>query len=241
MYRPGAIVGGVIAGAIGALVWAGIAYFTGYEVGWVAWGVGGLVGLGVVLGNSGERSPQAGVLAVVITVLALLAAKYTTVQLVLSDDDEIVSAMVAGLEDDELVISYLADDVVVEFMSEDRPVDWPAGVDPSQAATEAEYPPDVWAVAQSRWDAMSVDEREEYRAALREMVTSNIAVAMEDIRSEMAQVGFIGSFGLMDIIFFGLAIVTAYKVATNSQREAEVEVPVESAEQPTDQDHASAA
>jgi hypothetical protein len=213
MNRLGALAGGVIAGSIGALVWAGIAYFTGYEVGWVAWGVGGLVGFGVVLGNSGNRSRAAGIIAVVITVMALMAAKYTTVQLVLSDGSEITEALVSGLQDDELVVSYIADDVVVEFMSDDIPVHWPVGVDPSQATTQVEYPADVWTIAQSRWDGMALAEREEYRSSLKEMVTANLALALDELRGELAQVGFIGSFGFLDIIFFGLAIATAYKVA----------------------------
>ena len=213
MNRLGALAGGVIAGSVGALVWAGIAYFTGYEVGWVAWGVGGLVGFGVVLGNSGNRSRAAGIIAVVITVMALMAAKYTTVQLVLSDGSEITEALVSGLQDDELVVSYIADDVVVEFMSDDIPVHWPVGVDPSQATTQVEYPADVWTIAQSRWDGMALAEREEYRSSLKEMVTANLALALDELRGELAQVGFIGSFGFLDIIFFGLAIATAYKVA----------------------------
>lgn len=222
MNRLGALAGGVIAGSIGALVWAGIAYFTGYEVGWVAWGVGGLVGFGVVLGNSGNRSRAAGIIAVVITVMALMAAKYTTVQLVLSDGSEITEALVSGLQDDELVVSYIADDVVVEFMSDDIPVHWPVGVDPSQATTQVEYPADVWTIAQSRWDGMVLTEREEYRSSLEEMVTANLALALDELRGELAQVGFIGSFGFLDIIFFGLAIATAYKVAAVAATEQQV-------------------
>ena len=222
MNRLGALAGGVIAGSIGALVWAGIAYFTGYEVGWVAWGVGGLVGFGVVLGNSGNRSRAAGIIAVVITVMALMAAKYTTVQLVLSDGSEITEALVSGLQDDELVVSYIADDVVVEFMSDDIPVHWPVGVDPSQATTQVEYPADVWTIAQSRWDGMALAEREEYRSSLKEMVTANLALALDELRGELAQVGFIGSFGFLDIIFFGLAIATAYKVAAVAATEQQV-------------------
>jgi len=222
MNRLGALAGGVIAGSIGALVWAGIAYFTGYEVGWVAWGVGGLVGFGVVLGNSGNRSRAAGIIAVVITVMALMAAKYTTVQLVLADGSEITEALVSGLQEDELVVSYIADDVVVEFMSDDIPVHWPVGVDPSQATTQVEYPADVWSIAQSRWDGMVLTEREEYRSSLEEMVTANLALALDELRGELAQVGFIGSFGFLDIIFFGLAIATAYKVAAVAATEQPV-------------------
>jgi hypothetical protein len=48
MYRFSALVGGLVAGAIGAGIWAVIAYFTGFELGWIAWGVGLLVGVGVI-------------------------------------------------------------------------------------------------------------------------------------------------------------------------------------------------
>jgi hypothetical protein len=60
---------------------------------------------------------------------------------------------------------------------------------------------------------MALAEREEYRSSLKEMVTANLALALDELRGELAQVGFIGSFGFLDIIFFGLAIATAYKVA----------------------------
>lgn len=216
MVKLGAIVGGATAGTVGALVWAGIAYFTGYELGWIAWAVGGLVGFGVLLGSAGERSNTAGILAVVVAVISLLGAKYMTVQLLLGDDEQITEALVSGLDDDELVISYLADDVAAHFTAEGRRVDWPVGVDPTQATTEAEYPVDVWAVAQDRWDGMSPTEREEFRDQLAAVVTANLTDAMDAIRGELAQVGFMGSFGPMDLLFFGLAVITAYKVAAGT-------------------------
>ena len=51
---------GLIGGAIGAAVWAGVVAVTQYEIGWIAWGVGGLVGYAVAAGNSDKhRSPTA--------------------------------------------------------------------------------------------------------------------------------------------------------------------------------------
>ena len=38
---------GILAGLIGAAIWAGVAYATHREVGLVAWGIGALVGAGV--------------------------------------------------------------------------------------------------------------------------------------------------------------------------------------------------
>jgi hypothetical protein len=219
MIRLGAIAGGAIAGTIGALVWAGIALFTGYELGWIAWAVGGLVGFGVLVGSAGEKSSASGVVAVVLAVLTLLGAKYVTVQMLLGDDAQITEAFVSGLQDDELVVSYLADDVAAQFADEGRAVNWPAGVEPSQATTRVEYPPEVWAVAQERWNGMSQTEREQFRTELADMVSANVTEAMDVIRGELTQVGFMGSFGPLDLIFFGLAVVTAYKVAAGSATE----------------------
>ena len=41
------IIGGSIGGLIGAVLWAAITYFSGYQIGWLAVGVGFLVGFGV--------------------------------------------------------------------------------------------------------------------------------------------------------------------------------------------------
>ena len=40
---PLALAAGLVAALVGGLVWAGIVLFTNYEIGWVAWGIGGLV------------------------------------------------------------------------------------------------------------------------------------------------------------------------------------------------------
>ena len=49
--KPFALAGALIAAVVGAAIWAGIAILTEYEIGWVAWGVGALVGFGAVLGG----------------------------------------------------------------------------------------------------------------------------------------------------------------------------------------------
>jgi hypothetical protein len=67
------IFAGIIAGIAGALVWAIVAYFTGFEIGWLAWGVGALVGAAVAWGSEGTQTT--GVVAVIITVIAIIAGK----------------------------------------------------------------------------------------------------------------------------------------------------------------------
>ena len=50
------IIGGAVGGLIGAVVWAAVTYITEYQIGWLALGVGFLVGLGVrYLGKGIDR------------------------------------------------------------------------------------------------------------------------------------------------------------------------------------------
>ncbi len=64
-----------IAGAtIGAVIWAIVAYRFNYELGWIAWGLGVLAGLGMYVGHR-DYSPLAGFLAAGIALVGILAAK----------------------------------------------------------------------------------------------------------------------------------------------------------------------
>jgi hypothetical protein len=71
-----AILGGLLAAIIGGAVWGGIAIFTGYEVGYVALGVGFLCGLGVVLFTGGKKGMPLQMIAVVTSVLGIVIGKY---------------------------------------------------------------------------------------------------------------------------------------------------------------------
>lgn len=74
------LLGAVAGGLIGAAIWAAITYLTGYEVGYVAWAVGGLVGLGTVkLGGKGATlATAAGAIALGAMVLGKVGALHLT-------------------------------------------------------------------------------------------------------------------------------------------------------------------
>jgi hypothetical protein len=77
------VVGGLIGGSIGAAIWAAIAYFTQYEIGYVAWAVGGLAGAGCSVGARGYAGVTSGGFAAVIAVVAVLAGKFIAGSLIL--------------------------------------------------------------------------------------------------------------------------------------------------------------
>jgi hypothetical protein len=212
MRIGGAIVGGALAGFLGAMIWAGISYFTGFEIGWIAWGIGGMVGLGCVWGGKGS-SNLLGLTAVVITLLSILAGKYAAVELSIRNEigseEEVLQNALAALQDDEVVVSYLADEIIEEQEARGETIKWPSGVNPEETSHQQDYPPAIWSKAASRWKEMPPEEQEEYREQLADQVRANVQAFMGNISSY----GFLYSFGLMDLLFFGLAVTTAFKIA----------------------------
>jgi hypothetical protein len=218
-------VGGAIAGLVGAAIWAAIGYFTGLEIGWIAWGIGMLVGAGVrVVGSQeiayfdktqkrmvrsrvGAEGPLAGAVAAVLAVVSVLAGKYALVHLFLS-------APAASLEEyleDDAMISSMADQVVIEYESQGRTVSWPAGVNPEEAYERSDYPQDVWTEAEGRWNALP----EEEKASLKKAQAELIGVALDNMEGAQGAV-FLSSFGVFDLLWFGLAAVTAFKLGASA-------------------------
>jgi len=94
-FSVSGLFGWVIGGTIGAAIWVAVGYFSGFEVGWIAWGVGVLSGMGVaaVASANGEADSSSGITAAVISILAVLAGKYAVVHLVI---DQAMKQIPAG-------------------------------------------------------------------------------------------------------------------------------------------------
>jgi hypothetical protein len=73
-----AIIGGGLAAVAGGLIWGLIANTTGYEIGWVAWGVGLLAGWGVLTFAGGRKGLPLQLVAVTAAALGIFIGKYIT-------------------------------------------------------------------------------------------------------------------------------------------------------------------
>jgi hypothetical protein len=80
-----AILAGIVAAIVGGVVWGLIVKWTDYEVGFVAWGIGFLVGIAVLGATRGARGPVFQVLAVICALLGILLGKYLSFVWVLQD------------------------------------------------------------------------------------------------------------------------------------------------------------
>lgn len=219
-----AVVFGSVAGAIGAAAWAALAYFANLEIGWLAWGIGGLVGYataaGSVSGNSSTSNdvatgPVLGIVAVLITIVSICVGKYAMVEIGMQQalaafDQEISEPM-----SDEVLVSYLADEIGQEKHGEDwyDQYKWPENPEGVQPDSEALYPAELWKPAQAKWEAMSADEQAEFRQTTEATAKANVEAFAGQLANQMRQEGFLSTFGAMDLLFFGLAVATAWGVA----------------------------
>jgi hypothetical protein len=71
-----AVLAGLAAAVVGTLIWYGIVVITNFHLGFVAAGVGWLVGIAVVLGAGRKRGPALQAVSVVITLVALAISQW---------------------------------------------------------------------------------------------------------------------------------------------------------------------
>jgi hypothetical protein len=72
------LLGGVLAAVAGGVIWGLIVIATEHEIGFMAWGLGGLCGFAVLLFSRGKRGTPIQVIAVLSSVLGILIGKYFT-------------------------------------------------------------------------------------------------------------------------------------------------------------------
>jgi hypothetical protein len=80
-----AALAGLVAAVAGGVIWGLIVRWSGYEVGFIAWGIGFSVGTAVVIGARGDRGVRYQVVAVVLALLGILVGKYLSFVWALAD------------------------------------------------------------------------------------------------------------------------------------------------------------
>jgi hypothetical protein len=63
-----------------------------------------------------------------------------------------------------------------------------------------------------RWKSITPEERETWRESVRVEQQEELRLAAGDVKDIVIKEGFIASFGIFDILWFGLAIFTAFKL-----------------------------
>jgi hypothetical protein len=201
------VVASVVGGAVGAVAWAGVAYATEREIGWIAWGVGALAGYGMSLGLKGVCDRASGFVAALIALAAVGAGKYAVVRLSAHDA---VAEYGDGPVIDYDVVSILADEVAVEWEEEGRSLEWPADMSMQEAFEAEDYPAGVWEEAEARFAAMTPGAL----AVKKQEIAEQRAVVLALVERQIAAAGFEASFGAYDLLWAFLAIGTAFQLGS---------------------------
>jgi hypothetical protein len=199
------VFGALIGGAIGAAVWCLVSYSSGYEVGWIAWGIGVLTGLGVRMAAQNNGGLLAGLVAGAVALLAIGAGKYATVALHV--DKAIGNVSVSQVTDEALMVP-IADQVVEEFTKKRKRMTWPAGKTVEDASRPEDYPKDVWTEAKKRFEALPKDDLEKRRDETRkhqEELIGQIKGALHDRATS-------SMFSQYDALWGFLALASAFRI-----------------------------
>ena len=225
--KPIQIIAGLVAGAIGAAVWAAIAYFANIEIGYIAWGIGLVVGIAVAA--AGENGPLAGITAVAITILSILGGKFATVEMSIQEVQaelenwEQEQSFSADEVSDDVLQGMLADIIAEQREAAGQPVQWPE-YDENEESVEAAYPAEIWSKAGEQLATKTDEEKSQLRQQHVDRVKEWAKELGQNLANDWREEGFIASFGAMDLLFFGLAVFTAWGVAS---RDEGIEEPLE--------------
>jgi predicted Zn finger-like uncharacterized protein len=195
--------GGLVAGAI----WVAVGYFFHREVGYVAWAVGLFVGLGVRIAAADRAGLGAGLMAIAISIGMILASKFAVAYLFTVKFVNTV-AIKTDTDDDTVKMS-----LAMEIVTEDALKDAKAGakhadVEFPEADSFKELPKELREKTNARWKQMSAQERKAFRnkmLGVRQVPPILIAIF-----------AFFASFRALDVLWFGLASFTAFRVASGA-------------------------
>lgn len=201
-----ALIAGGVAALVGGGIWAAVVTLTSFEVGYVAWGIGLLVGIAMAAATP-SRDHAMGVLAVLLAVVGLGVGKALIVYFAVQPSS------LAGeiMADQEWMAQAAAYDL-------DQREAFPQPVQAQLAALsfndtlpDALYEDMLTAGAQYAAEAEPAEQ---------ERIASSYSMALTS-GLPFTQTLF-SSLGLFDLLWFGLAITTAWKIMTSKHQESEL-------------------
>lgn len=168
------------------------------------------------IGAGNDVGPLTGGIAALIAAASVAGGKYAAVSAVVDDAKAEVGTAIANIGDDQIFL-VLVDDVAVEFASQGKPMTWPDGMTYESATELEEYPTEVVTEARSRWDRAD----EAWRGQFREYARGKMKQNVDAMAAVFRERGFIESFGLMDVLFFFLAVASAFGIGSGASGSGE--------------------
>lgn len=207
MGFPKWLLGGLIGAAIGGAIWVLVGYYADAEVGYIAWAIGLFAGIGVRIFAGDSEGVMPGVAGGASAVIGVVGAKYMVISLLVNNAMATELDLDFTFTENDMVVEA-ADEVVGEWESQGKAVNWPAGMSIEEAQTQADYPAPIWAEATKRVAELSAEEKQN-AIADKKAQFEEFKVGMANMMKEEA---FKQAFGGFDLLWFALAAFTAFRV-----------------------------
>lgn len=209
------LLGGFAGGAIGSVVWILVSHYLNAEVGYVAWGIGILTGLGVRMASRYDGTPPMkaqSIVAALIAATMVLSAKYMVVSLAIDQqlaaekveaDAQRENQQVELVEAAERNKQFAESLPEVTFEKSEMPLRlarneaqrreeageelaWPEGKNSQNAETEQDMPPGVMQWAREKVEGMSEEELRNAIAREEQMINA-LLQALREAANEQQQ------------------------------------------------------
>jgi len=208
-----ALIGALVAGAIGAAVWGAISYYTNYEIGWIAWGIGALVGIGAYVGSGGQGGGTVGVIAGIIAIASVIGGKYAVIEIVGNAEikkahAEVETRLGELFSDEKAFKIHMAHQLVEEATTAGKTLKWPEGKDDDEAENPEDFPAEIWKDVEARWKAMPTDVKRDYCQQTKEVANEQAHAVIDSVGASIKGKGFAASFSIWDVLWLGLAMMT---------------------------------
>lgn len=197
-----AILAGVGAAAVGAVAWTVVVALTGYEIGWAAWAVGGLVGLGMASATP-RRGPTVAAAGAGLALGGLVLARALIALSVLE------GSVVGEITDDS---ELMAQATVIELQAtggfpEEIQAEYDA-IPPGDTISDALWA-DMLAAAEAHLESLPDEERERIAVQF-----AGIAVGQNDLVTLMRS-----QITVYDALWVLLAVSTAWGMLQAKEEE----------------------
>lgn len=211
---PLILLGGICGTLIGAMIWVGIVYTTGFEIGYAAVGIGVLAATGIRLGAR-DASRDFGALAVALAVAGLITAKLLVVQWVaipiaedvltdvfadeIAQEDEVMFGLLCRhLEANGQFNKQIADATIENYDGEPIPPDLTVEVEQAIKI--------IW----ERLALLTAEQRTEIVKSQMQEMTEN--VFSEVTYTDKLKIAI--ETWYFDVLWFFFAIMGAYKIGS---------------------------
>tara|TARA_R110002096_G_scaffold173781_4_gene348316 strand:- start:2283 stop:3380 length:1098 start_codon:yes stop_codon:yes gene_type:complete len=215
------IIGAVIGGAIGAAAWAAVAHFTGYEIGFLATGVGAICGIGAVIGAGGDGNAWSGTVAVVVAIVSIITGKTIVNSIYVDQLQSIKIAVEEGMESKHTLDDFtesdaifeIASDIAWELEEDGQTIDWPnPEIDLYEALDLSDFPQSIVDQTNKKWNSMDDEERIEYRQTQIEEFNQASLAFNDFLDDEMeASSDLMSNLSLFDALWAFLALGAAWQ------------------------------